>query len=857
MRKNIPIVIVFIFFCFLFRAPPVFAQSNPPSITAITPSTFSQGDLVEISGTNFGQNFPANDAQICFALNLCSTPTSFPSILRAWSNEKITIQIPNWDIPETGELLVVVQPEVAQPPSLVKFPFTFLTKRSSILEVSPAEAIVRETVVTIKGKNLGSQFEKGKDQYCLGNSCLKDEVVDAFIVSWSDTEVKVKVFLVQSTDPVPITIVKFRYPLLFDNSAVYDVVKTAPIKVILQKDPEVTSITPLTIIPGQTILTITGAGFESEYKPGFHQLCFQTLCMKDDDRSIFVQSWSNTQIQLKVPFFVSQFDNATFSMSALFPNRGTYSLIFEKETLIVKKAPFVEQFYPKMQNGKSYSILGRNFGENKGKVFLGIAEAQVEQWSTSQITFKAPEIAGPVDLIIEDSDRIRSFPISVEIMFQKRFSQDPFSYKQTYLENIRIPESWRISEGSSQIVVAVIDSGVDRTHEDLQGIFWVNPKEISGNNFDDDGNGFIDDVSGWDFVANSNNELPVNNHGTMVASVIAAKKDNQLGLSGVAPHVKIMPLNVVKKMGATMKEDKITVGAVQSAIKYAVDNGAHIINLSFGGTPTDAYTAVLEYAYQNNVLVVAASGNDRKDLDAERVSPVCNDAAANVVIGVAAVTPKNTLSEFSNFGNTCIDISAPGSDIVVAVPPALNEEKNSYSLAGGTSFAAPVVAGVAALIKSAHPDWNVEEIKTVLFSTAVSIESFNPTFQGKMGRGLIDVYAALTASRPSVSYQFTPRRNLVMEKSNEVVGFEKPEVKVIKEEEMKKISDSAVKPEGEKKVDEVKKTEDPPKKVLKMKEKKKTAKERRLERLKKQQERRERLKKQREERKALKKKGKR
>ena len=319
----------------------------------------------------------------------------------------------------------------------------------------------------------------------------------------------------------------------------------------------------------------------------------------------------------------------------------------------------------------------------------------------------------------------------------------------------------------------------------------------------------------------------------MVASIIAAKKDNQKGIAGIAPGVKIMSLNVGK-------EDKISISAVQSAIKYAVDNGAHIINLSLSGTNSSTYQEVLQYAYDNNVLVVVAAGNDGKNLDDHPVSPVCNDADLNIVIGVAAVTRENTRSLFSNFGRRCIDISAPGSSLVAA-------SAKGYMLANGTSFAAPVVSGVAALLKSLHPDWNVEEMKTALLSTAVPIDLQNPDFREKMGRGLIDALSVLQASRPIVRYQGNPRRNLVIQKTSEVIALEKPDTKPIEKEVMVKNPETEIKPEPalEEPKEEVKKDI----KQSKAEEKKLKAQEKKLKKLEVQKKRKEALKKKQEERK--------
>jgi hypothetical protein len=173
------------------------------------------------------------------------------------------------------------------------------------------------------------------------------------------------------------------------------------------------------------------------------------------------------------------------------------------------------------------------------------------------------------------------------------------------------------------------------------------------------------------------------------------------------------------------------------------------------------------------VFVVAATGNEGSDLDYySSYAPVCVDVNKNAIVGVASTDEADRLSYFSNYGNVCTDLSAPGEYIPVAVP----SDYGYYGTADGTSFSSPIVAGVVALIKSEHPDWNVEEIKYVLFDTAKNVDDTNVYYANKMGEGIPDAYAALTAPKPNVSYDYNPHTDIIIEETNENVRIEVPDV---------------------------------------------------------------------------------
>ena len=302
--------------------------------------------------------------------------------------------------------------------------------------------------------------------------------------------------------------------------------------------------------------------------------------------------------------------------------------------------------------------------------------------------------------------------------------------------------------GDPNVVVAVIDTGVDYTHEDLVYNMWRNPNEIPDNNIDDDGNGFVDDIVGWDFVSDDNlpYDLSMNpfqlifqggnaGHGTHCAGNIAARAYNGKGITGVAPHVKIMAMRFLSETG-----QGTTAAAIQ-AIKYAVDNGAHILSNSWGSQgddPNDPNTQALkeaiQYAQDHNVLFVAAAGNGRQgagydnDSDSKPAYPASYDHGA--IISVAALDENDSLGKFSNWGKNTVDIGAPGVKIYSTVPQGKYADTvfDKFGITvnwDGTSMATPFVSGAAALYLSANPSANWLEIKNAILNSSTPIPALS------------------------------------------------------------------------------------------------------------------------------------
>jgi subtilisin family serine protease len=300
--------------------------------------------------------------------------------------------------------------------------------------------------------------------------------------------------------------------------------------------------------------------------------------------------------------------------------------------------------------------------------------------------------------------------------------------------DINASKAWNITVGSTTVVVAVLDSGVMYTHEDLAANMWTNRGEIPGNGVDDDGNGFIDDVRGWDFGSGDNDPMDEYGHGTAVAGVLGAKGSNTVGIAGVCWNVQIMPVKMSYSptSGASHAADMV------SAIYYAASNGAHVINFSYGNYSYNSLMqAAIARAQDAGALFVTTAGNDGNDCDTTPYYP-CAYTNANI-ISVAAMDRNDQLwtgTSPSGYGATTVDLGAPG----VAVPCTMI---GGYGSGSGTSFAAPQVAGVAALLKAVNPSWGWRELKEAILNNVDP----KPTLSGKcVSGGRLNAYKALIGS---------------------------------------------------------------------------------------------------------------
>ncbi|MBN3911186.1 MAG: S8 family serine peptidase [Nostoc sp. NMS1] len=268
---------------------------------------------------------------------------------------------------------------------------------------------------------------------------------------------------------------------------------------------------------------------------------------------------------------------------------------------------------------------------------------------------------------------------------------------------VKAPEVWAQGYTGKGVVVAVVDTGVDYNHEDLRNNIWTNSKEIAGNGIDDDGNGYIDDNYGWNFADKNNNTLDNNGHGTHVSGTIAGENNNY-GVTGIAYDAKIMPVKALNDSGSG------SYSSISKGIRYAVDNGANVINLSLGGTSANrTLESAINYASSKGVIVVMAAGNDG---DSSPDYPA--RYASKTGIAVGAVDRNNNMADFSNRSGTneISYVTAPGVKVYSSVP------NNQYATYSGTSMAAPHVAGVVALMLSANPSLTDAQVRQIVAETA-------------------------------------------------------------------------------------------------------------------------------------------
>lgn len=305
--------------------------------------------------------------------------------------------------------------------------------------------------------------------------------------------------------------------------------------------------------------------------------------------------------------------------------------------------------------------------------------------------------------------------------------------------DINIQPAWPIydqKENKREVIVAVIDTGIDISHLDLKDSIWTNPGEVPGDGIDNDGNGYIDDVYGWNFYHDSNQVFvgAEDNHGTHAAGTIAATRTTG-GIAGIADnrYVKVMPVKALgSASGLGTPEDVI------AAIRYAEANGASICNLSFG---TYKYFPELDQVIRDSkmLFIVAAGNGDTQgvgyDTDQKPVYPA--SFPYDNVISVANLLFDGSLEVSSNYGIASVDIAAPGSYILSTT------SNNGYGFMTGTSMAAPMVTGVAAMVYSYDPSITLSDVRTILFNTARRMDSLS----GKIVTGgMLDAYTALTAA---------------------------------------------------------------------------------------------------------------
>lgn len=324
-----------------------------------------------------------------------------------------------------------------------------------------------------------------------------------------------------------------------------------------------------------------------------------------------------------------------------------------------------------------------------------------------------------------------------------------YQAQQGHLRLMGLPEAWVFTTGGTD-PIAVLDTGVDLDHPDLAAKVWINSGEIQGNDLDDEGNGYVDDVYGWDFVGSGAVPQDDHSHGSHVAGIAAGHTNNWIGIAGVAWEARIMPLKVLTSSGDGTWAD------VAEGLVYAADNGARVVNLSLG---SEEYSNTIEeavlYARSHGCLVVAAAGNsDRQPTD------ILYPAALPGVLAVGATTDTDAPWSLSNCGSR-LDVAAPGVEILSA------NRSGSYYLSSGTSMATPHVSGLAALVWSLQPELTADQVASTITGTARDV--YAAGWDQRTGWGRADAQAAvLSLVRPHVQL-YADRSSVLVERESAIL----------------------------------------------------------------------------------------
>lgn len=312
---------------------------------------------------------------------------------------------------------------------------------------------------------------------------------------------------------------------------------------------------------------------------------------------------------------------------------------------------------------------------------------------------------------------------------------DPLYSGQWGVPQINAPAAWDVVTGTTDVVVAVVDAGLDTSHPDLAGQLWTNPGEIAGNSVDDDNNGYVDDIYGWNLVDNNADLSDNTGHGTQVAGVIAAATDNGEGVAGVCWNCQVMIVKVTQPGGIANYSD------IAAGVVYAAQKGAEVINLSLGGQSDSATLRAAIAAASQTTVVVGGAGNDQSSV------PFYPAAYDDYVLATAGTTIGDTRASTSNYG-TWVDVSAPGEVITTTF------SGGGYGPSSGTSMAAAFASGLAGLLRSQYPAWSANMVRAHIVHTTDGIDSLNPGYEGQLGSGRINAgQAVTTTAQPLLSYE--------------------------------------------------------------------------------------------------------
>ncbi len=461
------------------------------------------------------------------------------------------------------------------------------------------------------------------------------------------------------------------------------------------------------------------------------------ICFNDDshcfvDGSEWLILWSDNLIKVSVPSNIS----LKWIVKIYADGRLVWTTDYAIKPIVIDISDWT---YVKKSGWEweKFLIQWKWFGDFVGNVYFWGYKASIVSWTENKIWLNLPQTKNMTsDFKIENSAWILSELNKFNIY--PKLSNDQHSARQEYLNVLWVQDIWKnYKKLWDGITVAVMDVWVKVNHPDLVDNVWINKWEIPGNKIDDDRNWYIDDVFWRNFVSDSNDMSIKSDHGTMIAGIIAAKKDNWIWIAWIAPNSKIMTLKVFDN---SLK----TVYNIQEAVKYAVDNWAKIINVSFGTDDLWRYdkdfNKFFQYAYDKGAVLTVAAGNtldkSKQDLDKYPSSPVCNDGEKKIVIWVSSVNIQKIKSDFSRYGANCIDMVAPGENIFGLSDRKFNSWSMDYTWSQWTSFSTPIVAWAIALLRSNKPWLKNTDIYEAIKKTWDDIDSINPNYKWKLWKFL-------------------------------------------------------------------------------------------------------------------------
>lgn len=396
-------------------------------------------------------------------------------------------------------------------------------------------------------------------------------------------------------------------------------------------------------------------------------------------------------------------------------------------------------FFSKMQ-GKvslkaSFAAMNMHKVSLEGSLKTGSVEAAIAELKADP----SVEYAEPNYILKKTEDSLQASAVMSEDQVREQM-QTGDTFVQNYA-NVGVEQAWplmrTLTQYSDRPIVAVIDTGVDYNHTIFRnsGAMWRNTAEVAGNGIDDDGNGFVDDIYGWNFYGRNNNPMDDDDHGTHVAGIVLGVGQDIFPTTWEPAKIRIMVLKFLGADGSGSTSDAV------AAIYYAVNNGAQIINNSWGGSSySQALHDALTYAYDRHVFITAAAGNTGKNNDSVDMYPANYPVPGQ--ISVAATNDTDNMASFSNFGVSKVGLAAPGVSILSAVPA------EGYRFMSGTSMASPFVAGLAALVLREAPDLTGYQIKNLIMNNATVLSNLSTRVKSS---GRADVYDAIAAARGQIS----------------------------------------------------------------------------------------------------------